>query len=184
MDPLSVLGLTCNTLDLLAAAGKTYAFLYKVRNEKSFPSPAELTSTTNLLKESTEALNKRLLGPQNPGQPLRPDDRQLFDVLQQSEKLATDLSTRLEAFWVQPGDSRLQTPRKALFNPVAEREDLGPVAKMGRTSYCSRACFTCEVKVRFNPFSHTHSTETIQEYLHQVSTDQNIQRLVYLVPRA
>ena len=66
MDPLSVLALTCNILDLVAAAGNTCAFLYKVHKDKSFPNDAELVSTANLLEQSTDALAKRLQDPQNP----------------------------------------------------------------------------------------------------------------------
>lgn len=114
MDPLSALALSCNVLDLVAAAGKTCAFLYDVHKAGAFPTHQELIATTTLLESSTQNLEQMLSDPQNPRQSRRADGKELFDIAQKARKLAVDLQKKLEALQVQTGDSRSQRFQKLL----------------------------------------------------------------------
>ncbi|KAJ9602517.1 hypothetical protein H2200_013060 [Cladophialophora chaetospira] len=114
MDPLSALSLSCNVLDLVAAAGKTCAFLYDVHKAGAFPAHQELVSTTTLLENSAQTLTQRLLDPQSPRHPRRANDKELLDIAEKARKLASDLQKKLEALQLLPVDSRAKRFEKLL----------------------------------------------------------------------
>ena len=106
MDPISVLALTCNILDLVTAAGKTCHFLYSTYKAGTLPAHAELTATTTLLDTSLQSLENALQDPGSPNQALNSDDKDLLDILLKSRRIAAKLKKKLSALQVQASDSR------------------------------------------------------------------------------
>ncbi|OCT46720.1 hypothetical protein CLCR_01785 [Cladophialophora carrionii] len=106
MEPLSVLALSCNILDVVTAAGKTCFFLYEVHKAGAFPNHDELVSTTNLLDKSVQALTQQLSIAHGVSQTCQADDKELLDISQRARKMASDLQKKLDALKLQTTDSR------------------------------------------------------------------------------